>query len=412
MQRRIAMWTIFGLVWFAANSHAEEWPKWLGPKGDGISTDVIATRWPADGPKKLWSQNVGQGFSSVVGLDDKVYVLGMQGSNDVLTALDASSGKVLWSESYPITHKADQPQAQNLENHLPVPEASPTIDGDRIYTYGGGGDLICRTLADGKAVWKLNVLDETGATILAWNCSSSPLVTDKFVYVQVGKDGPVAVAVDKMTGKIAWKAVKAPSGYAAPIFADVAGSKQLIIFAGKALYGLDPQTGKTLWSTPWPTLYQVNAVTPIYKDGYLFISSDYGHGCAMFKLSATGATLDWKGKQLSSKFQPCILDSGTLFGSNGGRLTALQWPTNNVLWSADTVDLNDGGSFIIDGQQAIALSEKGQLSLVGLGAAGPTVKTEVSLFDYDKVWSFPVIYHGKLYAKGKTELVCLDLGHD
>ena len=132
----------------------------------------------------------------------------MKGDTDVLTALDADTGKIVWAESSRVTHKADQPQAQNDENHLPVPEASPTIDGDKIYTYGGGGDLICRNLADGKEVWHLNVLEETNATILTWNEASSPLVTDALVYVQSGKGGALAVAVDKTSGKIQWKADK------------------------------------------------------------------------------------------------------------------------------------------------------------------------------------------------------------
>ena len=388
---------------------ADEWPKWLGPNSNGISTDKIIHQWPADGPKKLWSHKVGLGFSSVVGLDGKVYSFAMQGKDDVLLALDAETGKVEWTQSYPVTHKADAPQGSNEETHLPLPEASPTIDGDRIYTYGGGADLYCRNLADGKEIWKLNVLDKTGATILPWNAASSPMVTDKLVYVQGGQGGPVAIAVDKGTGNIVWESAKGVGGYAAPILVTVGTSQQLIVFGGTALYGFDPQTGKTLWSYPWKTDYNVNASTPIYHDGHLFITTSYGHGCAMFTMTAAGVKLDWEGKDISSKYQPCILDNGLLYGNSNGRLKCMAWPQQKTVWSSNKIDLQEGGSFVIDGDQLIAMSEKGTLSLVHLAPSGATVASEVELFSYTKVWSSPVIYHGKLYVKGKDDLVCLDI---
>ncbi|HET6251429.1 MAG TPA: PQQ-binding-like beta-propeller repeat protein [Tepidisphaeraceae bacterium] len=409
--QRFGTWIILGIATLSTTALATEWPKWLGPEGNGISTDKIAEQWPADGPKKLWSQTVGLGYSSVVAVDGKVYFFGMQGANDVLTAMDAGTGKVLWAESSKVGHKPSQNQAANPQNGLPLPDATPTIDADRIYTYGGGGDLIARNLADGKAVWQLNVLDETGAKNLAWSEASSPLVTAKLVYVQGGDGGAAAVAVDKATGKIAWKSEKGLGGYAAPILISAGGISQVIFFGGKTLYSFDPQTGKTIWKQPWDTQYDVNASTPIFSDGHLFITSGYGHGCAMFTISATAAKLDWKGKEISSKFQPCILDNGKLYGNSGGILKCMTWPTKDVVWSSRDVELNEGGSFVIDGNLMIALGEKGKLSLVKLDdPAGPKVVSDMDAFTTSPIWSAPVIYHGKLYIHGKDQLVCLDIG--
>ena len=103
-----------------------------------------------------------------------------------------------------------------------------------------------------------------------------------------------------------------------------------------------------------------------------------------------------------------ILDQGSLIGNSAGRLECLKWPTSQLLVS-NKVEPQQGGSIVIDGNQIIAMSEKGKLSLVHFSAAGAEVAAEVNMFEYDKVWSSPVIYHGKLYVKGKTELVCLDI---
>ena len=411
--KKIGKWIALGMVAVAgAWARAEEWPKWLGPEGTGIVKDAgSAAKWPASGPKRLWSAKVGGGFSTPVGFEGKLYFFGMQGRNDVLTALDADSGKPLWSQSYEVKHKAEAPQAKSDENDLPLPEATPSIDAGRIYTYGGGGDLVCRQLKDGTQVWKLNILDETGAKILTWNESSSPLVTETHVYVQAGKDGPIAVAVDKNSGKIAWKSeATGLAGYAAPILINVGGLQQLVVFGGDTLVAMDPASGKTLWSQPWKTQYDVNATTPVYHDNHLFITSDYGHGCAMYSLSAGGANKDWENKEVMSRFQPVILDGDKLYANSEGRLKCLHWPDGKVIWKSNKVELGSGGSILKVGNQLIALSDKGRLSLVDL-AGEPKVVGEAQAFDEgDNIWSSPVVYHGKLLLKGKTQLIAFDLG--
>jgi outer membrane protein assembly factor BamB len=391
---------------------SDEWPKWLGPNGDGISHEQITDHWPAGGPRKVWERKVGYGFSSPIGFEGRVYLFAQQGRNDTLTAFDAETGNVVWSQSYVGTIPADMTQAKNASNGLPLPLATPAIDNGRIYSYGGGGDLVCRKLADGGEVWHTNVLKETGAQILAWNEASSPLVTEKFVYVQGGRNGPTAVAVDKATGKIAWNSeAHTIGGYAAPIIADVDGTKQLIIFAGDALYGMNPDTGRTIWGTPWQTDFNVNASTPIYRDHHLFISSDYDRGAMMLTLSPTGAKEDFKeaDKAIALRFQPAILDGQYLYCNSAGTLKCANWPDLKMQWE-NRLRLGDGGTIVRAGDLLITLSERGKLGLVRATPLGAQVLSQVPLFDFGTTWSMPLIYHGKLYAMGADTLVCLDLG--
>lgn len=392
----------------------DEWPKWLGPNGDGISHETIDDHWPAGGPRKIWEKKVGYGFSSPIGFDGRIYLFSQEGRNDTLTAFDAGTGNVVWNQSYTGTIPADMTQAKNGANGLPLPLATPAIDEGRIYTYGGGGDLVCRNLKDGAEVWRLNVLKETGEQILAWNEASSPLVTEKFVYVQGGKKGPTAVAVDKATGKIAWKSqANTVGGYAAPILVDVDGTKQLIVFAGDQLYGMDPETGKTIWGTPWKTSYDVNASTPIYRDHHLFISSGYGHGAMMLTLSPNGAKEDFAeaDKAIALKFQPAILDGDYLYCNSGGTLQCAHWPDLKIQWE-NRMHLGDGGTIVrVSGDLLIALSERGKLELARATPKGAQVLSQAPLFDFGTTWSTPLVYRGKLYAMGQDTLVCLDLGN-
>ena len=397
----------------AVHGKSQEWPKWLGPNGDGISTDSIADQWPANGPKKVWEQKVGLGYASPLGLDGKIYLFSQDGSNDALSVFDADSGKPIWSKSYAVTIKAELAQAKNPDNGLPLPLATPTIENGRIYTYGGGGDLVCRKLEDGSELWHLNVLKETHEQILTWNESSSPLVTDKMVYVQGGKGGPTAVAVDKETGKIVWQSqAQTVGGYTAPILIDVDGTKQLIVFAGDQLYGMNPENGRTIWATPWKTSYDVNAATPIYRDHHLFISSGYGHGCMMLTLSASAAKEDLEkaDKDIMLKFQPAILDGEYLYANSGGTLKCAHWPDLKIQWE-EKLKLGEGGTIVRAGDLLITLSERGKLALVRATPQAAKVLSQVPLFDFGYTWSSPLIYHGKLYAMGKDTLVCLDIGN-
>jgi outer membrane protein assembly factor BamB len=397
----------------ALGASNEEWPKWLGPNGTNISTDAgISARWPEAGPRKVWEQKVGLGYSSPIGFEGKIYLFSQQGDKDVLAQFDADSGQSGWSQSYTVEIRADAGQAANEENHLPLPLATPSIDGGKIYTYGGAGDLVCRNLSDGAGVWHLNVLKELGEQILTWNEASSPLVTDKFICVQAGKGGPAAIAVDKQTGKIAWKSEQGLGGYAAPILIDVKGTPQLIIFGGDTLYALNPATGKTIWKQPWKTQYDVNASTPIYHDGHLFISSNYNRGCMMLSVTPTSAKKDWENKSIMCHFQPAILDDGYVYANSIGTIKCMHWPEGKLAWESrdPKLRLESGGSLVRAGDKLIAMSQNGKLSLVQATPQGVKLISQVKLFDFGTTWSSPLIYHDKLYAMGKDTLVCLDIG--
>lgn len=403
---RLAKTTLAGLLLLGVSGAAvaENWPRWLGPNGTGISTETgLAESWPTDGPKKVWERKVGTGYSSPVAVDGKVYFFAEQDSNDVLTALNADTGAPVWSESY----------KRDGEVAFPGSRATPTVEGSRIYTYGSYGDLICRELADGKLVWHIKMLKETNSKALEWGCASSPLIVGDRIFVQIGKEGDcIAAAIDKNTGKLLWKSeAKGLSSYASLIQIDVSGQKQIIVFAGEHVYSLDPATGKTIWSEPWKTEYDINAATPIYHEGKLLVTSTRNFGSMLITVTPSGHKKEWEKKDIASKFQPPILDGGVVYVNSNGVLRCVTWPDSTVKWSATGRDLNlgAGGSLLRVGDKLITLSERGRLSLVKASATEYKLLGSAPLFDYSQVWSMPVVYKGKLYAKGEHDLVCLDV---
>ena len=384
-------------------SATEDWPRWRGPRGDGITREAIPDQWPAGGPKQLWAADVGLGYSSPVAAAGRIYLFSMSDRTDTLTAFDANSGKIVWSVE----------GGEGFTKSYVGTRATPAIDGDRIYTYGGQGDLTCRDLANGRERWKLNVLKETGSENIGWGMASTPLVTESVVHVQSGSGGSVAVAVDKISGKVVWKSqATGKGGYAHPILADVAGSKQLVIFAGTAIIGMDPRTGATLWQYPWQTSYDVNATTPIYHDGRLFLSSEYDHGCIQLQLSPTAAVKVWENQNVLSKFNAPVLDGGYLYANSAGTLVCVSWADGSLKWKAtdSKLRLGIGGSLIRGGgDKLVTMSERGKLSLVRASPAGVQLIGQGEVVEGKEVWSTPLIYGGRVYAKGAQELVCMEL---
>jgi outer membrane protein assembly factor BamB len=382
----------------------EDWPAWRGPRGDLISRETLPDRLPEGGPRQLWAADVGLGYSSPIAAAGRVYLFSMNGGKETLTAFDANSGTIVWSDE----------GGEGWTSSYVGTRATPSIDGDRIYTYGGQGVLICRNLADGKPRWTLNVLAETGSKPQQWGAASSPLVAGNLVYVQSGQGGAVAVAVDKLSGKVAWKSqATGAGGYAHPILADVAGAKQLIIFGGTTTYGMDPQSGRTLWEYPWQTSFEVNSSTPIYRDGKLFVTSEYDHGCIQLALSPSGATRVWENKNILGKFQGAILDGDYLYANSAGTIVCVAWADGTLKWRASDpkMRLGIGGAIVRSGDKLLAMTERGKLILARATPDGiQSLGQAEEVVEGKEVWATPLLYGGRVYVKGAQELVCLEIG--
>jgi len=390
-----------------------DWPCWGGANHDNHS-DVtgIRTDW-SGGLRKLWEVHyLCQGdksstWSAPVVVGNRLVVPGRDADSDWVFCIDPDTGKLRWRQSY----EADTPAL-----HGPGSRATPTIDGDRVYTFGRGGDLVCWQLRDGKMLWRKNVEDDGGA-MPRWGHASSPLVHGNNVIVQ-GGGSATAIAYDKMTGKVAWK-WKAPgdgkAGYAAPQPMQVDGATQLLIFHATGLAGLTPDGGRQIWNVGWETRYDVHATTPMVAGGTVFITSGYGEGCAAVDVSADGASRTWKNKSIKAHHSdPAIID-GYVYGYSGqsdqndGDFVCLELADGSEQWK--TGEIGHGTMVRVDGH-LMCLDNKGDLFLVKPDPGGfkkvaefPDAMPDVGKY----AWTRPVIANGKLFLRYRQSLICYDL---
>ena len=112
------------------------WPQWGGPQRNFmVEAKGLAEAWPASGPKRLWSRDLGDGHSSIVVDQGRLYTMYSRGEQEFVIALDAASGKTLWEHGY-----AAPTTGLKLENGN-GPHSTPLVVGNLLFTVGVVGKL-------------------------------------------------------------------------------------------------------------------------------------------------------------------------------------------------------------------------------------------------------------------------------
>jgi len=251
---------------------AADWPRFLGPDGTGIAPDTgINKDWNQRPPKELWRfamSDSGCSGPSVAG--GRVYIIDHQGEDDVVRALDLSTANEVWKFAYAAPTQEDYGYAR----------ATPTIAEGKVYTLGRTGLVYCLDDQTGTEVWHRNIQADFGGQMPGWGYSMSVTVDGDAVVLCPGGPDASVVKLDRNTGETTWAGGGSDvPGYATPVVAEIQGAKQYVVFTNVSVIGVAADTGQLLWRVPWETT--VNVATPIVSGDRVFITSGYGHGCAM-----------------------------------------------------------------------------------------------------------------------------------
>jgi outer membrane protein assembly factor BamB len=396
---------ILGLVIFAivcGTAWAADWPNYRGPNYDGISSETgFSASWPESGPKVLWKYSLGAGFASMAVSNGKVYATGNIDDNDLLYSLDAATGKEIWKKSYPCPLYS--------KNHEGGPCATPTIDGDAVYTFSKDGDAIRFNASNGEIVWHKKLNKEMGMKFPTWYFAGSPFIAGDLVIYNAGIYG---IALKKTDGSLAWQNGKGTCGYSTAVPYQIAGQKGVAMAVRNELVGLNPTTGKVLWKFPWKTSYDINAADAIIAGDTIFISSGYNKGCALLKINGGDVIKVWQNKNMRNQINCSVLFEGHIYGfdgqvGGGGKLTCLDLATGDKKWSQG--GMGTGSLMIADGK-LIILGERGKLVIAEASPEGYKELASAEILT-GKCWTYPVLANGRIYARNAAgQLVCVDVG--
>jgi len=448
------------VVLLSVGGYAGDWPQYLGPNRNGVSPETgLARTWPAEGPKVLWTFPLGGGFAGPAVSEGKVYVLDRDGSKqDIVRCIDLASGKEDWNFAYDAPGSFAKPGSRS----------TPTVDAQCVYTCGGFGDLYCIDKKTHQPVWHKNIVKDLGGDqIPNWGVSQNPLLYGDLVIVAAQTPKAGVVAFDKKTGDIKWMstpvgAVGKGGGYVSPELVRIAGEDQIVAIgagkegqadqgqqgdrprrgAGKAkagkqgaaaparaaesegsgggaqtVAGLDPKTGRTLWSySGWQCKIPVPGVVDI-GDGRLFITGGYKAGSAMIKVEKKGAAYQatevYKTQAFGTHVHPPILYKGFLYAhctDNTGRQDGMVCMDldGNVKWkTGKSPDFERGGYLLAAGLMFDMDGKNGDLYLVELDPQAFKKLASAKLLGTKECWAPMALSDGKLLIRDQGQMKCV-----
>ncbi len=396
----------------ALAASAADWTQWLGPKRDGGSSESVEP-WK-ESPKVMWKAKVGVGFSTPVIADGRVFVHARVSGKDreELIALDAKTGKPLWRRGY------DRGPYNSVLNT--GPQATPTVVGSRVYTFGITGFLTCFEADTGKQVWQVDCFKKFKSELPRFGVCCSPLVVGNKVLVAVGGKGSSVAAFEAETGEVAWQALDEPASTSSPVLV-VAGGKrgrlpEVAFMTTLRVVGLNPLDGAVNWEFALPFQPGGTSPTPLVI-GDRIVTSTMSNGSTAIRVTAgekVTAEKEWQSKILSGYFSSGVASKDRVFLVTNttkpvprADLVCVELKTGKELWKKEGMGYFHFGLVRTSNGKLLVLDDAGNLKLID--AEGKEFKELCTAKVCEGTLVNPALSGGFVYARDASEVVCVQL---
>jgi len=386
----------------AAPIHVAEWPGFRGPERSGVVRGVrIESDWSKSPPVKLWRRPIGPGWSSFAVDGDLVYTQEQRGEDEIVACYHLSTGQPVWRHRDAVRFWESNAGAG--------PRGTPTIHNGRVYAFGATGMLNALDARTGKVLWSRNAAADTKTEVPMWGFSSSPLVIDDVVIVAAG--GTLA-GYDTADGKSRWIGKENGFSYSSPHLVTIDGVKQALFLTGTATMGVAPADGKILWQHAWEggAIVQPAMIT---DTDILTNSIGWAGGTGTRRLSVKHGSEGWSVQELWTSnglkpyFNDFVIHKGNAYGFDGEILASIDLADGKRKWKGGRYG---NGQLIVlaDQDLLLVLSEEGELVLVN---ATPDKFTEVARVPAieGKTWNHPVLVGDVLLVRNGEEMAAFKL---
>lgn len=428
---RIVNRLLFAVLLSMLTSEANaDWPHWRGETRDGHTSEEStwhgsAAAWLPD--KAAWTVQVGEGGSSPIVAGSHLYAFGWSEDMEALVCFNAVTGEQEWTRDY----SAPRFGRKSLGDQglYSGPSSTPEYDHETglLFTLGNDGDLYCwDTNKQGIDVWHVNLYEryktpqrpQVGRSgHRDYGFTSSPLIYEDVVIVEVGGKAGTFVAFDKRTGEQRWvsKAQHIAGHTAGPALMKISGVDCIAVltFSHLLVSRLDEgHEGETIAEYEWTTDFANNIAGVCVAGDRVIITSAYNHNAmCCLEITLQGATKLWEQSTASKICTPVV--HGEHIYVAWQQLRCLDLKTGALVWEGESI--GDAGSIIITADdRMIAWVGNGELILAETAQRSPkqlTVLAKSAQLFREDVWPHIAMADGRLYCKSRQgEIHCFVLG--
>lgn len=354
----------------------------------------------------MWEASLfSKGLGGVAATKDYVLVSDreLEDAFDAFKCFDAATGKELWAHRYPAMGNLDYGNSSR---------ATPLIHQDVVFFFGALGHLSCCDLATGKPLWELNIREKFGADDeRKWGMCSSPLIVDGKLIVNPGGKEASLVALEPRTGKAIWKSPGKPASHGSFIAGKFGGKLQIVGYDTDSLGGWDAADGKRLWSIK-PPKQDFNVPTPIQVGEQLLVSTE-NNGTRHYRFKDNGE-IDPKPVASHAELKPDthtpVVAGERVFGV-WNRLYCLDLKNGlKELWANEDNVYLSYASIIATDKLLLVTTLEGELLLIDTQSKDGVPVSRVKLLkDEQGLYSHPALVGTKLYVRGGSALICVEL---
>jgi outer membrane protein assembly factor BamB len=401
--RIYALSVLTALIFAPYQQLPADWPQWRGVHRDGVITDV---KPPAEWPKQLqqqWQVAVGEGHSSPIVVDSRVFVMTREGDDEVVRCLELASGSEVWRKQYTSTPELNPAVGKFVSS----PRATPAAAEGRVFTLGAGGVLSAFKVDNGDLVWRYDPKDavaEFPNQFAEFGSSASPMILkDICVALIGGKDKGALVAFDGASGKIRWQLDCEGPAYSSPVLLNVGGVEQIVVQTQSNVLGVS-LAGDRLWSLPFETAYRQNVVTATAHDDCV-IFSGFREPLAAWRIADNKPSLAWENDKHSMYMSSPVLHGDFLFGMSerqAGHIYCVDARDGRTLWTSPG-RRGENVSLQLLSDLLVLLNDKGTLIVARASADKYDVIAEYKLVD-GGTYAHPVFVDGHVLIKDQENL--------
>jgi len=380
---------------------AQEWAEWRGPTRDGAIASAVAPKtWPTS-VTRAWRLEVGEGYASPVVAAGRVFVHSRRDPEEVVTAIDVTSGKVLWQKTYPASFAKNQYAVRMAKG----PNSTPVIVGDAVYTLGVTAILSAWRVSDGSLIWRKDYSASVDTSKLFCGTAMSPLVDQNTIVVQVGSDvhGGRTIALDPATGQERWTLKGDGPGYASPIAFTAGGVRQIVTMTNGAIVAVDAAKGTTLWSIAFPDEWHENIVTPSWTGTHLVVSGvrQGTHAYTLKQVNGQWQTsVAWKNAEVTMYMSAPVVADGVVYGFSNkrkGQFVALDLASGSVRWATEGRE-GDHASILLAPAHVLFLTNAGDLVIARRNATSFSEERRIEIAD-GETWAVPAFVPGGVIVR-------------